>query len=104
MRIRYRGGRGIEEKHDIPAGKKRRSSENPPADTALWITIIGLLGGAVVRDLARPDSRLRSFGQRLFRSNTKSFRIDNEVRAIEGPDDLENGNEPEERPSFKITN
>jgi hypothetical protein len=104
MRMRFRGGRGVGDKGCLSTGESRGSGGNPPGTTAFWITVIGLVGGAAVRDLAKPDSRLRVLGQHLLHSGIKLFKPDKEVRLVEGYPDVENVNGTVEILSLKESN
>jgi hypothetical protein len=83
MRTRFRGGRGSGNTGDLSTGEGRGFGGNQPGNTAFWITIIGFLGGAAVRDLARPDSRIRALGQRLLNPGIKLLRPGKEARVVE---------------------
>jgi hypothetical protein len=89
MRMRFRGGRGREDIGGLSTGESRGSNGNPPGTTAFWITLFGLLGGAVVRDLSRPDSRIRAVAQSLLHPGKKLIRPAKVVRLVEGHSDEE---------------
>ena len=78
MRIRFRN-RGMSGERCAP---ERTSSEKRAPGIAIWAAIIGLIVDAAVRDLKKPDSRLRALVGRL-RPKIKTLNPAQEIGVID---------------------
>ena len=82
MRARFRGNRGTAPNFSIPNGMRMRSDgDSHGRNRSFWISILALLGGAVVHDLKNQDSKLRSLSRRLFSPRMKVLGSGKEIEA-----------------------